>query len=157
MTELKDLFLKPGSSPLVTTEFLSQKFLFFEYVLHKNSAPLSQLASILPTNVPPVVTWVQGGELKYVVEGASVKTSEEAKVVGKILTTNIPTTKPIISNANPMLSTVTNTRQVLKGIVIGSNGEGSASKLKEILRIQDRGKKVVVEKKKKRRQRLRLR
>ncbi|CAI9285518.1 unnamed protein product [Lactuca saligna] len=62
LNELKALISKPGSSPLITPEFLSQKFLLFELVLHKQLAPLSRIVSLLPTNGPPVVTGVQGGE-----------------------------------------------------------------------------------------------
>ncbi|CAI9280023.1 unnamed protein product [Lactuca saligna] len=62
LNELKSLISKPGSSPLITPEFLSQKFLLFESVLHKQLAPLSRIVSLLPTNAPPVVTGVQGGE-----------------------------------------------------------------------------------------------
>ncbi|CAI9277984.1 unnamed protein product [Lactuca saligna] len=43
LNELKALVLKPGSSPLITPEFLSQKFLLFESVLHKQLAPLSEI------------------------------------------------------------------------------------------------------------------
>ncbi|CAI9296860.1 unnamed protein product [Lactuca saligna] len=111
----------PGSSPLITKEYLSQKFLLFEANLNKQLAPLSQLASILPKNSPPVVTGVQGGERTSVGEGASGKSGEEAKVVGKVFTTNIPLTNPFISKADPVISTVTTTRQVLKGRVIGSS------------------------------------
>lgn len=88
---------------------------------------------------------MQGGERKYVGEGASGKTEDEAKVVGKVFTTNIPTTKPIMSKADLVVSTGTTTRKILKGIVIGTTGEGSASKPKETPRNQDMGKKVIIE------------
>lgn len=68
LKELKELVSKPGSSPLITLEFLSQKFILFKSVLHKQLAPLSQLSSFLLTNSPPVVIGVQWGERKYIVK-----------------------------------------------------------------------------------------
>lgn len=46
------------------------------------------------------------------------------------------------------MSTVTTTRPIAKGVVIGSTGEGSALKPKETTTNQDRGKNVLVEKSK---------
>ena len=78
-------------------------------------------------------------------EGASGVINEEAKVVGKVYITQIPSSKPIISKAQPVSSTVVTTRPITKGIVIGSSGEGgSQSKPKETLVIQDRGNKILI-------------
>lgn len=132
LTKLNELVSNLISSALIILEFLSQKFQLFENVFQKELAPLSKLISFLPTNAPTVITGVQGGEKKSVGEGASWKTEDEANVVGKVFATNIPSTKPILSKAGPVVSTVTNIRQISKGIVIGTSGEWSALKPKEI-------------------------
>ncbi|CAI9285816.1 unnamed protein product [Lactuca saligna] len=76
LKELKEISTKPVSSPLITTEFLSQKFVQFEAILNKQLTPLFCISSLLPvTTAPPVFTGVQRGERK--------STEEEAKVVGK--------------------------------------------------------------------------
>ena len=81
---------------------------------------------------------------------------EDCKVVGKFFSSKIPSTKPIISSARPITSTVVTsmplTRQISKGIVIGSSfegGSGSKPKQKEAINISfDKGKTIVVEKSK---------
>ncbi|CAI9286580.1 unnamed protein product [Lactuca saligna] len=62
--KLKSLISKYSSSPLITPEFLSNKFTQYEDIIHKQLAPLSRISSLLPTDAPPVVTRVQGGERK---------------------------------------------------------------------------------------------
>ncbi|CAI9278999.1 unnamed protein product [Lactuca saligna] len=120
LTELKDFISKPYSSPLITPEFVSQKFILFESVLHKQLTPLSQLANILPTKARLLSQGCNGEK------GSMLVKEIREKLVKKL-------------------------KQVLKVMVIESVGEGSASKPKEIPTIQDRGKKVVVEKSKKER------
>lgn len=150
--ELKEMVSKSGSSSLITPEFLTQKFCLFETTLQKELAPLSQLISLLPTNAPPVVTWVQGGERRPVSkgEGASGRTKEEVKVVGKVFASHVPTSKPTptFAKADPVIAIVTTTRLVTKGIVIGTTGEGSSSKPILTTTNQDREKGIVVEKSK---------
>lgn len=55
-------------------------------------------------NAPSVVTGVQGAEQVNVGKGehASGVINEEAKVVGKVYTTQIPTPKPTVSIAKPV-------------------------------------------------------
>ena len=72
--------------------------------------------NLLPIDAPPVVTGVQGGDRKVVgvskVEGSSGKSSGDvsgdAKIMGKVLTTQIPITMPM--NTNPVISRTTTTR-----------------------------------------------
>ncbi|CAI9285075.1 unnamed protein product [Lactuca saligna] len=64
LNELNVIISKAGSSPgstLIILEFLSQKFLLFESVLHKQLAPLSRILNLLPSNAPLAVTGVQRG------------------------------------------------------------------------------------------------
>ncbi|CAI9261474.1 unnamed protein product [Lactuca saligna] len=88
----------------------------FEAILNKKLAPLLRISSLLPaTTAPPVFTGVQGGKRK--------STEEEAKIVGKVYSSSIPSTKPMFVSAQPVTSTVvttlSTTRTISKGIVIG--------------------------------------
>ena len=56
---------------------------------------------------------------------ASLKNKEEAKTIGKVITTQIPT--PIISKADAVMATKTTTRSIQKWIVIVSIGVGGSS------------------------------
>ncbi|CAI9298591.1 unnamed protein product [Lactuca saligna] len=64
---------------------------------------------------------------------------DDAKLVGKVFSSKIPTTKPIIATVAPITSTVVTilpiTRPVLKGIVIGKSADigGSDLKTKEVI------------------------
>ncbi|CAI9269666.1 unnamed protein product [Lactuca saligna] len=63
LKELQELSSK-SISPIVSQEFLFQKFTHFEAILHKHLPPLLRISSLLP-NVSyalPTVTGVQGGE-----------------------------------------------------------------------------------------------
>lgn len=48
LQELKDLTVKPVPSSVITPEFLSQKFLQFEAILHQQLSPLTRISSLLP-------------------------------------------------------------------------------------------------------------
>ncbi|CAI9261298.1 unnamed protein product [Lactuca saligna] len=103
--------------------FLSQKFTQFEAVLHKQLAPLSTISNILPTGAPPIRIGVQGGE-KRVGEGSHVKAGGdalhgEAKVVGKVYPSKIPLTKPTISSAGTVTSTIVTSMPITKLIYEG--------------------------------------
>ncbi|CAI9302352.1 unnamed protein product [Lactuca saligna] len=77
LQELKEISTKLASSPLITSEFFSQKVVQFEAILNKQLAPPFRIFSLLPTTIaPPVFTGVQGGERKSI--------EEEMKVVGKV-------------------------------------------------------------------------
>ncbi|CAH1444082.1 unnamed protein product [Lactuca virosa] len=149
LEELKGIVSKSSSSSIFTPEFLDQKFRYFEATIQKMLAPLSQFVTILPTNASPVITGVQGGEKEGVGKGANVceKTNEETKVVGKVFKTQIPTTKPIFSKAEPVIATTVTTRPITKGIVIGSTGEGEVVRnLRKLQQLQTEGKQFLVEK-----------
>ncbi|CAI9263875.1 unnamed protein product [Lactuca saligna] len=64
LKDLKDSVLKPATSSIITPEFLSQKFLQFKDILHKQLAPLSTISNLLPIGAPPVRTRVQGERRK---------------------------------------------------------------------------------------------
>ncbi|CAI9269747.1 unnamed protein product [Lactuca saligna] len=63
LKELKEISSK-SSSPIISQEFLSQKFVHFEAILQKHLTPLLRISSLLPnvSDAPPTVTGVQGGE-----------------------------------------------------------------------------------------------
>ncbi|CAI9294418.1 unnamed protein product [Lactuca saligna] len=143
LKELKQLSVKPVSTWIITPKFLSDKFIQFEAILHKQLSPLTRISSILPTvlDAPPSFAWVQGGEkideLKKT--GEEVKVSkEDSKVVGKVFPSKIPITKPIIVSAGLATSTVVTmvpiTRLELKGVVIGEESES-----------RDKGKAKIIE------------
>ena len=50
-------------------------------------APLLKLVHLIPTDAPPVKTGVQGGEKDV----GSSKEADQDKVVGKVMSTQIPT------------------------------------------------------------------
>lgn len=136
---LKDLMSKSRSSTssVFTPGFLTQNFSLLESIIHKELAPLVKLLPLMPTGAPPIVTGMQGGERRHVGivkgEGGSLKIGEDAKVVEKVLTTQIPVTMQ--SKTDPITSTTT-TMPLKKGIVIG----GTSSSLNPSLRKQIMGK-----------------
>ncbi|CAI9270136.1 unnamed protein product [Lactuca saligna] len=134
LNELKTLISEPSSSPLITTEFLSQKFLLFESILHKQLAPLSQIINLLPSNAPPVVTGVQGEEKKF--------------HVTKVVSTQIPT--QIVSKVYTTEAIKTTTRPFLNGIAIGLSIDGGSSSSSKPNPSEDdgKGKGILVEKSK---------
>lgn len=109
-------------------------------------APLSQLINLLPTNASPVVTGVQGGKERSVGkgEGASKNSSEVAKVVGIVSSTQLSI--PIVMKVDPVITTKITTRPIVNGMVIKSTSEGSSSKPKQTEADKGKGKRVVVEK-----------
>lgn len=115
--------------------------------MHKQLAPLSKISNLLPMDAPPIVTRVQGGERKV---GDGVL-HQEVKVVGNIFSMKI-STKPTVSTAAPVTSTVVTTKPIAKGIVISSSGEGGSSskrtKFVDDFSKQDKWKTIVVEKSK---------
>lgn len=83
------------------------------------------------TNVPPMSIGVQEGDRRTVSsgsghrrEGGSGNGVCNARVVGRVLTTQIPTSLPQTSIVST--STITTTRPITKGIVIGPTGEESS-------------------------------
>lgn len=100
LVELKGMMLISNLvfSSLITPELLTQKFSDLEYALHKELAPLSKTLTIFPTDAPTISTGVQRGERTDVGKGtlfgtggSSSKTNDEdAKVVGKVSSTQIP-------------------------------------------------------------------
>ena len=74
--------------------------------------------NLLPTSAPTVRIGVQGEE-KRVGEGSHAKAEGnvlhgDAKVVGKIYPSNIPSTKPIISSVGPVTSTLVTSIPITK-------------------------------------------
>ncbi|CAI9277185.1 unnamed protein product [Lactuca saligna] len=89
LKELKALSFAPNSSSLLSSEDLINKFSKFEGLLLQQLDLLSRISSLLPTiDAPPGSTGVQGGEKK--VEGTKAS-GEDAKVVGKVFPSKIPT------------------------------------------------------------------
>ncbi|CAI9263004.1 unnamed protein product [Lactuca saligna] len=146
LKELKELSIKPVPSSLITSKFLSHKFLLFEANLQKQLSPLTRISNLLPSvsNSPPAITGVQGGETKL----DFTKAGEHSKVEGKKISAAIP----IVVSAGPVSSTVVTTvpltKPILKGVVIGEAG-GSASKMKTVVTetaSKDRGEGILIEK-----------
>ncbi|KAL7591384.1 hypothetical protein Lser_V15G33665 [Lactuca serriola] len=133
---LKGLVLKSRfvSSLLISPELLYEMFKMLESTIQKELAPLAKVINLMPTDSPPIHTWVQGGEgisvgigesSKVSTRGSgSGKTDEDAKVVGKILTTQIPSSLPKTSaiKSTSTTTTTTTTKSITKGIAIGSAG-----------------------------------
>ncbi|CAI9298715.1 unnamed protein product [Lactuca saligna] len=106
---LKELkaFSSNSVSPIISQEFLSQKFSHFEAILHKNLIPLLRISSLLPTvsDAPPAFTRVQGGEkTEQIKAGEQAKscegmktTTEDAKVVGKIYPSKVVAKATVVS------------------------------------------------------------
>ncbi|CAI9263199.1 unnamed protein product [Lactuca saligna] len=151
LKELQDLSSK-SVSPIVSQEFLSQKFSHFEAILHKNLSPLLRISSLLPnvTEAPPAFTGVQGGEKIDKSKAAEqTKTSEDAKVVGKLYPSKVVTKLSIIS-AGSVTSTVITTiplpKPSSKGVVIGKQADVSSSKKLVLSNVEDKGKGILIEK-----------
>lgn len=83
-------------------------------------APLLKLVHLIPTDVPPVKTGVQRGEKDV----GSSKDSDQGKVVGKVMSTQIPTSLHTLMSTT---STTMTLNPLNKGIVIGSSTGGSSS------------------------------
>ncbi|KAL7587313.1 hypothetical protein Lser_V15G40383 [Lactuca serriola] len=118
VTELKTAVSHSSSSQILTLEFLSLKISTLEQATQKALAPLMNFTSLLPKSAPPVYTGVQGGEKS--------RSKKEAKIVGKVISTQLVATLPIPTK--PISSTTITTKTVSKGIVIGENEGGSSSK-----------------------------
>lgn len=90
LTSLKESISKLDSSPTssVSHEPLSKMFSSLESNFKAESAPLLKLVKLIPTDAPPVQIRVQGG--KGVGFGSSKETSD-GKVVGKVMSTQTPT------------------------------------------------------------------
>ncbi|CAI9269695.1 unnamed protein product [Lactuca saligna] len=153
LKELKEISSK-SSSPIVSQEFLSQKFIHFEAILQKHLAPLLRISSLLPnvSDAPLAVTGVQGGEkVGQAKAGEHEKITEDSKVVGKLYPSNV-VVKPTIVSAAPVISTVTTTvpilRPITKGIVIENVVPSNVSSSKNAApsNVKDKGKGVLVEK-----------
>ncbi|CAI9278063.1 unnamed protein product [Lactuca saligna] len=155
LKDIKESVVKPATSSIITIEFHSHKFTQCEAIIHKQLAPLSSISNLLPTDAPPVQTGVQRGE-RGVGEGSHVKaggdTSHgEAKIVCKVFPSKIPSNKPTISSAGLVTSTIVTymsiTTLVTKGIVIGSTDQDEALKTKEATNKSIyKGKTIVVQK-----------
>ncbi|KAL7592159.1 hypothetical protein Lser_V15G33908 [Lactuca serriola] len=155
LTELKALSSKPTSISQLSSEDLIKKFSQFKALLLQQLAPLSHISSLLPTtNAPPVSTGMQGGERMS--EGLKAG-GDDAKVVGKVFPSKIPTTKLVIASSGPVSSTVVITvpitRPISKGIIIGKSVDigGSDSKVKYVLEesaSKARGKSMMIKKSK---------
>ncbi|CAI9296673.1 unnamed protein product [Lactuca saligna] len=105
-------------------EDMEKKYRLFELSL------IPSTKSLLPTTyAPPASTGVQGGENIF---ACSKTGGEDSKVVGRLFSSKIRTTKPIMATAGQITSTVVTTVPITKpkGIVIGKTGDigGSASK-----------------------------
>lgn len=161
LKELKDLSTRPVT-PIISQEFLSQKFVQFEAILHKQLAPLLRISSLLPTvsDAPPVVTGVQGGEKKndqskageQVKPCEGVKTAtEDSKVVSKVFPSKV-TSNPTVVSAAPVTSTMVTTvpisKPVMKGVVIGNPVEDHSKSKVVVSSSKDNGKGIIVEKSK---------
>lgn len=130
LVELKGLVMKIGfvSTSLITLELLSEKLNMLESTIHKELIPLLKLINLMPTDAPRVHTGLQGGEKGGVGSGAKVGTGgsgsgendDDGKVVGKVLPTPIPSSLPKHSTVTS--STITTTRPITNGIVIGYDG-----------------------------------
>ncbi|CAI9262773.1 unnamed protein product [Lactuca saligna] len=126
LQELKDLMSKYYSSKtsIVSPEFFNENFRMLESSIHNELAPHAMFANFMPTTDLPVSTGMQGGERRifgirsgYKGEGGYGSVNGDAKVVGKVLTKQIPTSLPKTSIITS--STIT-TRPITKGIVIGT-------------------------------------
>ncbi|CAI9279301.1 unnamed protein product [Lactuca saligna] len=130
---VKELISKLDVSPssLVSQESLSQMFSSLESNMKANLAPLMKFVNLMPFDVSPIKTGLQGGEkvgdssvLKGVDIGSS-KDHSQGKVVGKVMSTQIPTLLP--TSMSTTLTTMTS-KPLTKGIVIVSSAGGSSSK-----------------------------
>ncbi|XP_023735583.2 uncharacterized protein LOC111883500 [Lactuca sativa] len=119
VTELKTTVSHSSSTQILTPKFLSLKITTLEQAIQKALAPLTNFTSLLPKSAAPVFTGVQGGE-------KSRSKEEEAKTVGKVISTQLIATLPIPTK--PISSTTITTKTVSKGIVIEENEGGSSSK-----------------------------
>ncbi|KAL7601073.1 hypothetical protein Lser_V15G24877 [Lactuca serriola] len=137
VTELKSAVSHSSSSQILTPEFLSLKINTLEQAIQKALAPLSNFTSLLPKSAPPVFTGVQGGE-------KSRSKEDEAKTVGKMISTQLVATLPIPTK--PISSTTITTKTISKGIVIGENEGGSSSKPQKD--VTGKGKGILYEKSK---------
>ncbi|KAL7609165.1 hypothetical protein Lser_V15G10960 [Lactuca serriola] len=137
VTELKTAVSHSSSPQILTPEFLSLKINTLEQAIQKSLAPLTNFTSLLPKSAPPVYTGVQGGE-------KSRSKEEEAKTVGKVISTQLVATLPIPMKL--ISSTTITTKTVSKGIVIGGNEGGSSSKSQKD--VVGRGKGILYEKSK---------
>ncbi|XP_052619606.1 uncharacterized protein LOC128125976 [Lactuca sativa] len=118
VTELKTLVSQPTSQTILTLEFLSLKVNTLEQAIQKALALIANFTSLLPKNAPPAFIGVQGGEKKASKE-------DDAKTVGKVISTQLKTTLPVFTK--PISSTVTTTKPISEGITIGSKDGGSSS------------------------------
>ena len=128
---------KTGSSSisLLTLDFLTQKIHLLESIIHNELAPVAQLKNLIPTDTPPVHTGVQGGEGIGVGMGMASKISmggsgsskgdDDAKVVGKVISTQLHTS--LLKTSFTTTSTTTPKGPLTKGVVIDSGVGGSSS------------------------------
>ncbi|CAI9284142.1 unnamed protein product [Lactuca saligna] len=129
LKELKDLLLKCdfSKSSVVSSESFTKIFCMLESTIQKELAPLAKIVNFMPTNAPSVSTGVQGGERINVGSGSGNKgearsggVNGDAKVVGRVLNTQIPTFLP--KTLTVTSSTITTTRTISNDIVIGTTG-----------------------------------
>ncbi|KAL7612549.1 hypothetical protein Lser_V15G06652 [Lactuca serriola] len=119
VSELKMMVSQSSTTQILTPKFLTLKINTLEQAIQKALAPLANFTSLLPRSAPPVFTGVQGGEKRLSKE-------EDAKTVGKVISTQLITTLPIITK--PISSTRVTTKTIAKGIVIGEKDGGSSLK-----------------------------
>ncbi|CAI9286228.1 unnamed protein product [Lactuca saligna] len=84
-------------------------------------SPILKLENLMPTDAPPVKLMVQGGDKRV----GSSNDLDQGKVLGKVISTQIPTSLPIPTSTT---STTVTLRPLTKGIVIGATVRGSSSK-----------------------------
>lgn len=152
LVELKALVLKFGfvSSLLITPELLSEKFQLLESTIQKELAPLAEPINLMPTNAPPVNTWMKGGDmggvgigLKFGTRGSGSSRIDDDAKVAKVLTTQIPTSLPKTST----ITSSSTTKPITKGIVIryASGGSSSSKPTPTTEEMQNTGKGIFTE------------
>lgn len=119
---MKELVSKLGASSL--RNLYLKKFMSLESTIKAQMTLLQNFINLMPTDAPPIHTGVQGGKGVSVGMGSkagmggsgSSKDGDDAKVFGKVMSTQIPTSMP--KTSVPIISTMTTTRPLTKGIVI---------------------------------------
>ncbi|CAI9272473.1 unnamed protein product [Lactuca saligna] len=121
---LKEYFSKLDLSQqsAVSQESISKLISSIESNIKTKIEPIMMLVLLLPTNSLAMKHVVQGG-----MGVGSLKDPDQAKVVGKVMSTQIPTSLPISLITT---STTTTSRPITKGIFITKSVGGSSSSLK---------------------------
>ena len=88
--ELKSIVSKPTPQSFLTSEFLTQKLNVLDQVIQKVVAPITKFAQMLPSNAPPAIIGVQGGEKKFNEGKSKVSNVTKAADKLKVITSGIP-------------------------------------------------------------------